>query len=547
MATNTCPKCGTLNRPNARFCANCRQPLQGAPTLPATPPPPPRPIFTPGQPTFAASTQTTSPARRFNPVACSLVGVGCFVVLIVLGVLGYVLYQQFVVPPTTVAVTTSTPIQIPATSLTPPTPAPTVTAHAALATPTGISPSTTVPVGTVPVVTPPALPILSGTATPLLTRTPLTSLRVSRVAAANSGIRVNVRLADGSALQRAYVRVRTQKQDVSGNPVMADSVDDGYVDNSGSRVFNLRPGTYAVEVDVAGYPYGEQFNHTVTERMLTVLDITLGRMTLGVKDADGKPKTNQYVGVYLQKSDIGGNPIRGDEVASGYTDNTGAISFDLTAGYYCVEISGLHGYPWGAACDWRVVSGQTTSIIPTLGRVRVGIKDAEGKALAGKYVRIRFQKKDVNGNPTPGEEVVSGYTDNTGLVSFDVTAGVYAVEVSGLVGELWGDPLNHVVEAGKTHSILIALGRLTVGLKGADGKPITSRYAAVYLQKKDVAGNTIKSEQVANGYTDSAGLISWDLTAGNYVLEISSLGTQLNVPVQSGKTTINDGTRSTIR
>jgi len=132
-------------------------------------------------------------------------------------------------------------------------------------------------------------------------------------------------------------------------------------------------------------------------------------------------------------------------------------------------------------------------------------------------------------------------------VSFDVTAGVYAVEVSGLVGELWGDPLNHVVEAGKTHSILIALGRLTVGLKGADGKPITSRYAAVYLQKKDVAGNTIKGEQVANGYTDSAGLISWDLTAGNYVLEISSLGTQLNVPVQSGKTTINDGTRSTIR
>jgi hypothetical protein len=84
-------------------------------------------------------------------------------------------------------------------------------------------------------------------------------------------------------------------------------------------------------------------------------------------------------------------------------------------------------------------------------------------------------------------------------------------------------------------------------LKGTDGKPLTGRYVALFHQKKDVAGNVIKGYQIVSDRTGTTGLLTWDLTAGNYVLEIEGFSPQLNVPVQSGKTTTNDGTRSTLR
>jgi hypothetical protein len=55
MATMTCPKCGTPNRPNAKFCAKCRAPLSAPSVGAAVPPPaaPPPPPVTPRQPPAA--------------------------------------------------------------------------------------------------------------------------------------------------------------------------------------------------------------------------------------------------------------------------------------------------------------------------------------------------------------------------------------------------------------------------------------------------------------------------------------------------------------
>lgn len=51
--TTPCPKCGTINKPNARFCARCGTQIAGptAPIAPPSPPKPPAPAPPPPQPT----------------------------------------------------------------------------------------------------------------------------------------------------------------------------------------------------------------------------------------------------------------------------------------------------------------------------------------------------------------------------------------------------------------------------------------------------------------------------------------------------------------
>jgi hypothetical protein len=498
-------------------------------------------------PTF---TQPMHPARRISPLGYTLVGVGCLLVLIVWGVLGYLVVNQFAMTATptllavasgTPTISSSTPTLFTATRVIH-TPTMSAATPGLIESPTRVSMPTSAPTTRASIS--PAL----GSATPAQTRAPLTSLRVSRAAAASGGIRVNVRLADGSAAKGIYVAIHSQKQDISGNPIAGDRVEYNRTGDTGSITFNLKPATYTVEIaDIGGYVFGEKFNYQVSDRTITVLDVTLGRLRVGLKDADGKPLSGRYAAVSLQKTDISGNPVRGDRVAYDRTDNTGIIGFDITAGYYLMDIGDIAGYPWGEPYNWAVRAGETTSIILGLGRIRVGIKDAEGKGLGGKYVAVHFQKKDVDNNPILGDRITYERTDNTGSISFDLTAGAYAVQIGDLAGASWGESLNRVVQSSNTTSIVLSLGRLSVGLKGTDGKPLTGRYVALFHQKKDVAGNVIKGYQIVSDRTGTTGLLTWDLTAGNYVLEIEGFSPQLNVPVQSGKTTTNDGTRSTLR
>lgn len=376
---------------------------------------------------------------------------------------------------------------------------------------------------------------------------PLTSVTVSTQSGA-TGIRVNIRYADASPARDKYVRIRKQAQDVSGNPIFGDNVADGRTNNAGLIEFNLDPGTYTVEVgDIAGYRYGEPFNYIVNAGEMTILDVQFGRMIIGLKNADGEGLGGRYTAIYLQKLDIGGNPVRGDRIADGRTDNTGAIVYDLTAGDYWIEIGDIAGYVWGNQADWRVKSGETVRNILDLGRIRVGIKNAEGKALGGKYVAVYVQKQDVEGKPIIGDRVGDGRTDNTGIIDFDLTTGNYAVLVGDIAGESYGDVLNHVVEGGKTTPIIVTLGRLTVGLKDENGDAARGRYVALYFQKKDVAGNLVRGDRFADGRTDDAGFLVLDVTAGHYVLEIEGFASFPDVTVESGRVTYSNGSTVELR
>jgi len=243
-------------------------------------------------------------------------------------------------------------------------------------------------------------------------------------------MRVNVRRADGSPARNVYVQVYRQKADLSGNPVADERVESESTDNVGTVFFELAPDSYVVAVSLTGYGYGDPFNHTVESGSVRVLDISLGQILVGVLDAEGKAMQNRYVQVYLQKPDLGGNPVTDERVASDSTDNTGAIQFDLTAGYYRVTIGGIDGEPYGDEFNHRVVSGETNKIIVRLGRLTIGLQDASGKPIASRYVQVFRQNRDVAGNISQGERINSDSTENTGLLSFDLTPGKYIVEIS---------------------------------------------------------------------------------------------------------------------
>lgn len=255
----------------------------------------------------------------------------------------------------------------------------------------------------------------------------------------------------------------------------------------------------------------------------------------------------KWTGVYLQKPDVSGNPVKGDRVASGRTDNTGTVIYNLTPGIYAVEIGDIAGNLWGDEANHFVVSGERTTILVTLGRLTVGVKNADGQPVSDRWVGVYFQEKDLEGQQIKGDRFLSGRTDNAGLISWDITAGTYAVEIGDIRGNIWGEELNHIVNSGERTAIVLTLGRLTVGLKDAGGKPIEGRYVAVYYQERDVSGNPIQGNRFASGRTDNRGLISWDLTAGNYVVEVEKVGMLPDVPIQAGVTTFTDGVSVTTR
>ncbi|OQY79809.1 MAG: hypothetical protein B6D41_22165 [Chloroflexi bacterium UTCFX4] len=323
------------------------------------------------------------------------------------------------------------------------TPAPTKpgAATAAPPQPTIAPQGTTAPQPTTiyPTIVPTAIPLSPTAKLTPAPNEPLTSVSVS-TEGGGTGIRINVRYADGSPARDVYSEVYRQKQDVSGNPVRRDRIASGSTDNSGTKSFDVPPDTYVVAIGLTGYLYGEQFNHQVQAGTIRVLDVTLGQILVGVLDADSKAVQDRYVEIYKQKPDLSGNPVTDDRVASGSTDNTGAVQFNLTAGDYRVGIDGLAGDPWGELFNHRVTSGETNRIIVRLGRLTVGLKDASGKPIGDRYVQVFLQKRDVAGNISQGKRVSSGSTQNTGLLNLELTPGRYIVEVSD-VGKLIDVPI----------------------------------------------------------------------------------------------------------
>jgi len=374
------------------------------------------------------------------------------------------------------------------------------------------------------------------------------ALEVSAQSSAQSGIRVNMRLGDSAPKRRSWVGIYRQIEDLSGNPIRGERVADGRTDDAGTVFFALPPGVYAVQLgDYVGATWGSEYGYGVKANQVTVLTLTMGKLQIGVVDADGKAVSRRWTGVYTQISDISGNPIVTDRIADGRTDDTGSITYDLMPGVYGVGIGDIAGYPWGEPLNYAVLPGQTTRILVQLGRLTVGVRNADGKGLGGRWVGVYLQRADLNGNPISSDRILDGRTDTTGLIMWDLTAGKYTVAIRDVAGNVWGEEMNHEIASGQTTPIMLTLGRLAVGLKDADGKPVSNRWVGVYYQKRDATGTIGKGDRFLDGRTDNTGALTWDITAGRYVVEVEGYGTLSDVLIEAGKVTVTDGRTTAVR
>ena len=149
---------------------------------------------------------------------------------------------------------------------------------------------------------------------------------------------------DGSVITNQYVQLFRQKQDLAGNWVAADQVSYGRTDNAGILFFDLTPGYYLVASDFAGYSWGNlpnpkgQSSVALQSGQENKLVVRIGQLQVGLKDNGGNPISNEYIQVCVQKQDVNGGVVPGDQVASGRTDNTGIFFADLAPGLYSIKI-----------------------------------------------------------------------------------------------------------------------------------------------------------------------------------------------------------------
>ena len=112
---------------------------------------------------------------------------------------------------------------------------------------------------------------------------------------------------------------------------------------------------------------------------------------------------------------------------------------------------------------------------------------------------------------------------------------------------VWGWGVVPGVKGGEYAEISLAGGGLTGALKDRAGSASGDRGVGVYYQEKDGGGKIVRGDRFLDGRTDNTGVISWDITAGNYVVEIQDIATLLDVPIRSGAITVTDGNTITSR
>ena len=230
-----------------------------------------------------------------------------------------------------------------------------------------------------------------------------------------------------------YAEAHQTKSDVHGNPVPGDQVGSASADQTGEANMEVPPGTYVVLCNLTGYNWGDvktndgQSGVTVVAGATTRVTISMGSITFVPTKIDDVI-AGQYAEIHLEKTDSGGGIVTGDQVASGNTDNTGAITLLVTPGNYIVR-SNFTGYNWGNLSDGDgianvvVAGGSDTPVKVQLGRIRVAVPQ-------GTYVEAHLEKAGSSGSVT-GDQVASGNSDNTGYWSVDLSAGSYTLVING--------------------------------------------------------------------------------------------------------------------
>jgi len=167
----------------------------------------------------------------------------------------------------------------------------------------------------------------------------ITAFFPSRIYAQTGKLLVTVKDADGSPWYNQSIDIYKQGKDGAGQPVLVSwPVGSGRTNAQGVAGFDLTPGTYGIKIGGPGYEW-EYYNQIVTAGGITNFTITLGKLLVTVKDADGSPWYDQSIDIYKQGKDGAGQPVLVPwPVGSGRTNAQGVAGFDLTPGTYGIKI-----------------------------------------------------------------------------------------------------------------------------------------------------------------------------------------------------------------
>lgn len=260
---------------------------------------------------------------------------------------------------------------------------------------------------------------------------PDTGIRISTESAPsendNGELRIIIRTPDDKPFVGTYAAVSRQKADLNNQPIRGDRAGDLRTDETGSATISLPPGTYGVYPEIVGYPWKIiNFNLEVEADKRTTVIIVPSRFIIVIRRADNSLVTNSYVSISTQKADANGNSLPDQRVIDGRTQDTGAVTFNLTPGIYAIYLEATRGDDWGTLNNELPPATQLTYNV-TLGRIRIESRDDKGNVVSGFYSRVAFEKKDANGKTIPGDAIIDGRTDDTGVVNFDLTPGKYLV------------------------------------------------------------------------------------------------------------------------
>ena len=288
---------------------------------------------------------------------------------------------------------------------------------------------------------------------------------------------------------------------------------------------------------------------------INLVDSATTELVVYLYRGNGTPITDKYVKVYTQKQDLSGKWVTDKSLGSGYTNNAGAITFKLDPGEYIVE-SDFDGYNWGSAGDVEgqasvpVQAGKQTQMVLRLGRISVGFVFGNDRVVTDKYVRVYTQELNISNQWVTRSSCGSGYSNNAGMITFNLPAGNYIIEAD-FDGYNWGNAtnvegmVNLPSKPGEETQLVIYLSRMVIELKDSSGNPITDGYVKVYYQSKDISGNPARGNSVASGRTGSTGTITFNLTPGTYAFEYDGK-MFYNIELQPGKTTNTDGITQTL-
>lgn len=358
-------------------------------------------------------------------------------------------------------------------------------------------------------------------------------LPASGACEAESSLTVVTNGLDGFKINGLKFVLFEEDRDVNGNKMPGKKLVNGVIEELGKKTVQINPDPrkrYILKIfdknaDTGAFWYYDGFQFNCGENVQIEKHLPAFRAIL--RDGGGGLVKNHKFSVWTQKHDADGQPIKEkqDLVADGLnTSNEG--EYVLYLGPDSQDHEGQNGvYIFQTQKNNAVFTEYDIEINPQedylfeykFSDLLATVKDASGKYLNDKQVKIFFQDRDAAGNRVLGKEAAGGRTDSGGLVHFEYPAGYYALSLKDSLGQnnvFWNTRISNRTRAEK--EFRINLSRVSVlEASGAPKKKGTS--FSVFDMVKDENGYYYKNEKKKTFELEENGSLEISLAPGPYL------------------------------